>query len=191
MPPASHTPGWDEPTCGLFNGGVTRPDDKRLLGPGFPGDDGTAAADVRHALDGHRDGSVAYADALGALLGSRVLVPVVAVLGDVEYDAHGLAHDKTSDMATVLMTGADGRRALLAFSSMASLSAWRPDARPVPVAFRDAARAAVQEEADAVVLDVAGPAGFVLAGEDLRAAASGYELAWVGDRSAWVAVDDS
>jgi len=166
---------------------MSRPDEKRLLGPGFPGDDGSVAPGVRAALEAHRDGSGSYAAALAALLDSRVVVPVVAVLGDVEYDAHGLAHDKTSDMATVLMTGADGRKALLAFSSMTSLTGWRPDARPVPVTFRDAARAAVQEQADAVVLDVAGPVVFAVEGEDLRAAAAGYDLAWVGDRSAWVA----
>lgn len=166
---------------------MTRPDEKRLLGPGFPGDDGSAAPAVLTALDAHRDGTGTYADALSALLDSRVLVPVVAVLGDVEYDEHGLAHDKTSDMATVLMTGADGRRALLAFTSMETLRRWRPDARPVPVTFRDAARAAVQEQADAIVLDIAGPAAFAVESDDLRAAASGYRLAWVGEQSAWVA----
>ncbi|MEX0429219.1 SseB family protein [Nocardioides sp. DS6] len=166
---------------------MTRPDEKRLLGPGFPGDDGSAAPAVHKALEAHRDGRGSYADALGALLEARVLVPVVAVLGDVEYDAQGLAHDKTSDMATVLMTGADGRKALLVFTSMATLQGWRPDARPVPVTFRDAARAAVQEQADAIVLDVAGPVVFAVEGDDLRAAAAGYALGWVGDRSAWVA----
>jgi len=169
---------------------MTRPDEKRLQGPGFPGDDGGVDPAVRMALDAHRDGTGSYAHALGALLGSRVLVPVVAVLGDVEYDAQGLAHDKTSDMATVLMTGADGRKALLAFTSMAALQAWRPDARPVPVTFRDAARAAVQEQADAIVLDVAGPVVFPVEVDDLRAAASGYRLAWVGDRSAWVSAGE-
>ncbi len=43
-------------------------------------------------------------------------MPVVALLGEVEHDEQGLAHDKTSDMAAVLMTGRDGRTALLAFT---------------------------------------------------------------------------
>ena len=47
---------------------------------------------------------------------TRLLVPVVAILGEVEHDEQGLAHDKTSDMAAVLMTGRDGRKALLAFT---------------------------------------------------------------------------
>ena len=92
-----------------------------------------------------------------ALQDARLLVPVVAMLGEVEYDDRGLAHDKTSDMAAVLMQGADGRLALLAFTSTAALAAWNPEARPVPVAAKLAAQSAVQEEAAAMVIDVAGP----------------------------------
>ena len=52
---------------------------------------------------------------------ARLLVPVVAVAGEVEVDEQGLAHDKSSDMATVLLTGRDGRTALLAFTGTESL----------------------------------------------------------------------
>jgi len=164
-----------------------RPDQKRILGSGFPGDDGSAHPAVAEAFGAYRTRSGSYAAALAALLESRVLVPVVAVLGDVEHDADGLAHDKSSDMATVLLTGADGRQALLAFTSTESLRAWQMDARPVPVSFRDAARAAVQESAAAVVVDIAGPVPFAVEGDDLDAAARGYDLAFVGGSSAWVA----
>ena len=68
------------------------------------------------------DDPTTYGDALLALQDARLLVPVVAVLGEVEVDERGLAHDKTSDMAAVLMTGADGRRALLAFTGSDSLT---------------------------------------------------------------------
>ncbi len=70
------------------------------------------------------------------------------MLGEVEVDEHGLAHDKSSDMAAVLLTGRDGRRALLAFTGLEPLARWRPDARPVPVTARDAARAALADDAD-------------------------------------------
>ncbi|MFT4084882.1 MAG: SseB family protein [Nocardioides sp.] len=162
------------------------PDQKRISGPGFAGDEGSAKPAVASALSAFATRRGTYAVALAALLDSRVLVPVVAVLGTVEHRASGLARDKTSDMATVLLTGADGRRALLAFTSTESLRAWRADARPVPVGFRDAAMAALQEEADAIVVDVAGPVTFPIEGEDLRAAAAGLGLAFVGDSSAWV-----
>ena len=48
---------------------------------------------------------------------------------------------------------------------------WRPDARPVPVTARDAARAALADDADALVVDVAGPATLVVTGRPLRALA--------------------
>lgn len=160
---------------------------RRLLGPGFPGDTGDQAPGVAEALTAYAAGRAGFAHTLAALADSRVLVPVVAVLGEVEYDERGLAQDKSSDMATVLLTGADGRQALLSFTSTATLQAWQADARPVPVTLRDAARAAVQDGASALVVDVAGPVTFVVEERDLRALAAGWRLAFVGGSSAWVA----
>ncbi|WP_323793626.1 SseB family protein, partial [Nocardioides sp.] len=116
---------------------------------------------------------------------------VVAVLGEVEVDEAGLAHDKSSDMAAVLTQTPDGRRGLLAFTSTETLAAWNPEARPVPVAARTAAQAAVQEEASALVIDLAGPTRFVVDGESLRALAAGYTLARVEGGLAWLQADDS
>ena len=81
--------------------------------PGFPGDDGAVAPEVAEALATYRrDPAAHHHRTLATVQDSRVLVPVVAVLGEVEHDEHGLAHDKTSDMAAVLMKGRDGRSAL-------------------------------------------------------------------------------
>jgi hypothetical protein len=88
-------------------------------------------------------------------------------------------------MATVLVEGADGRRALLAFTGTEPLHRWNPDARPVPVAFRVAAQSAVQDGADAMVLDIAGPALFPLEGEALRAVADGHTLVRLEDGWGW------
>jgi len=57
-------------------------------------------------------------------------------------------------MAAVFMTGADGRNALLTFSSVAALEAWNPVARPAPVWGREAAQAALDEGASALLLDL-------------------------------------
>jgi hypothetical protein len=157
--------------------------------PGFAGDRGEAAPALATALAAYACGTGRYVDALAAVRGSRLLVPVVAVLGDVEVDERGLAHDKTSDMATVLLQGSDGRMALLAFSGLSALQAWDPEARPVPVTARTAAQAALQDGAAAIVVDVAGPAAFVVEGDDLVGLARGWTLARVGGRSAWVAPD--
>lgn len=161
---------------------------RRLAGPGFAGDTGEADPAVTRALAELEAGTGGYPAALAALVRSRLLVPVVAVLGEVEYDdtpdGRSLAHDKTSDMATVLLTGADGRRALLAFTSMDTLRAWQADARPVPVSARDAARAAVQDGAEALVVDLAGPVRFVVEGPDLIAVAEGWQLVLLADDAA-------
>ena len=157
---------------------------------GFAGDDGSAPPQVVATLTAYDEAPAArHAETLAVLQHARFLVPVVAQLGEVEVDERGLAHGKTSDMATVLMRGRDGRTALLAFTGAEALRRWDPDARPVPVTAGDAARAARQDGADAMVLDVAGPVLFVVEGEDLTALADGWTLTGVNDRYVWVRPD--
>jgi len=146
-----------------------------LAEPAFPGDDGTVYP--------------ALADALGddmrvlAVLGDvRVFVPVVALLGDSPAGT-----DKEADMAAVLMTGADGRTALLAFSSVAAMTTWNTDARPVPVWGREAARAALDEDASALLLDVASPTFTVVEAPDLEHLAAGHRLVSTDAGPAWLA----
>lgn len=158
----------------------------RILESSFPDDTGACDPAVAAALTAYTSGEGGFAAAVVALGPSRLLVPVVALLGEVEYDDQGLAHDKSSDMAAVLVTGADGRMALLAFTSTESMARWNPGARPVAVPARVAAQSAVQEEAAALVVDIAGPATFVLEGQDLDAFAAGWVLARVGERTGWV-----
>ena len=152
----------------------------------FTGDDGTVAPGVATALAAYAGGEATYAETLAVLQQARLLVPVVAVAGEVERDEQGLAHDKSSDMATVLLTGRDGRNALLAFTGIETLRAWDPQARPVPVGTGLAARAAAQDGAEALVIDVAGPTRFVIEGDDLAAVAAGWTLARMGERTAWI-----
>jgi hypothetical protein len=155
--------------------------------PGFADDDGGVDPVVAAALAAYDEEPEAdrHNAALAALQDARVLVPVVAVAGEVEYDDHGLAHDKTSDMAAVLMTGRDGRTALLAFTGNAGLARWNPEARPVPVPMRQAAQAALQDEASALLVDVAGPVMFVVEGEELAALAAGDRLVRVETGWGW------
>lgn len=158
----------------------------RIPDPGFAGDAGVSEPAVSAALSAYSADPGSYAETLAVLLESRVLVPVVAILGEVEVDEAGLAHDKSSDMATVLMTGRDGRTALLAFTGTAQLEAWDPRARPVPAALPLAAQSAIQDGADALVVDIAGPVPFVVQGEDLTRVAAGWRLARLGDSPAWI-----
>jgi hypothetical protein len=164
--------------------------ERLLQGSAYPDDTGEVTPALASALAGYATDESRFADVLAALGTSRLLVPVVAVLGEVEVDAAGLAHDKSSDMATVLLRGADGRMALLAFSSTETMTAWNPDGRPVPVPTRTAAQSAVQEGAGALLIDVAGPVTVAVEGDDLTALAAGWRLARAGDRVGWVAPVD-
>jgi SseB protein N-terminal domain len=141
----------------------------------FAGDDGSVAPEVADTLAAYDAGEATYAESLAVLQQSRLLVPVVAI-----------SDGATSEMATVLLTGQDGRTALLAFTGTEPLRGWDPQARPVPVAAALAARSAAQEGAEAIVIDVAGPTRFVIEGDDLAAVAAGWTLARVGQRTAWI-----
>lgn len=156
-----------------------RPDARRLEGSAYVDDDGSADAALATTLEKYDEGSAPYPAVIAALAPARLIVPVIALLGEtgegaVGADGTALVTDKSSDMAAVLLTGADGRLALLAFTDLDALARWDPQARPVPVAAHLAAATAVQEGAAAVVIDVAGPHAFALADDDLHRVASGW-----------------
>lgn len=150
------------------------PKQRLLQGSPYVDDDGSGDLALLASLRGYAADAAEYPEVLAALAGSRLLVPVVALLGEVEHDAAGVARDKSSDMATVLLTAPDGRQALLAFSGADTMRTWDPQARPVPVAAPLAAATAVQEGADALVVDVGSEHALTVRGEDLRRIASGW-----------------
>ncbi|MFF3792360.1 SseB family protein [Streptomyces sp. NPDC001981] len=145
---------------------------KNIPDSGYSDDDGTADPVLTAALAAWAGDRTAIGPVLEALKGARLLVPVVAVLGEVEEDETGLRREKTSDMAVPTLQAGD-RRALPAFTSTASLALWDPQARPVAVPLHQALQAAAHEKADTVVLDLAGPVAFELTGSALLALAEG------------------
>ncbi len=125
----------------------------------FPGDDGSTPAPVAAALAAHHGGQDPHRQQLvAALAAARVLVPIMAIATETGTTAHGLTGDNGADMAMVSLTGPDGARVLPIFTSVAALSAWRRDARPVPVVTPQAAQAAVQEGCTSLLVDAAAPA---------------------------------
>ena len=154
---------------------MTHGEGRSLAAPQFPGDDGSADPVL----------TAAFGDdiaVLQALPDVRVFVPIVALLGETP-----AAGDKNADMAAVLMTGADGRQALLAFSSIAAMAAWDPKARPVPILGKDAAQATLDEGAAAMLLDLAGPTFTVVETDDVQHLAAGHRLTRTAAGQAWVA----
>jgi hypothetical protein len=146
-----------------------------LAEPAFPDDDGSVYPELAAAFGDE-------ARVLAVLGDVRVFVPVVALLGDSPAGT-----DKEADMAAVLMTGADGRTALLAFSSVAAMTAWNADARPVPVWGREAARAALDEGASAMLLDLANASFTVIETSDVGHLAAGHRLVSTDAGPAWIA----
>jgi hypothetical protein len=138
----------------------------------FAGDDGSVAPQLREALDRLSSGTGTASDVVAALGSARVMVAVVAVLGEGE-EQTAAAGDKQADMALVTLTGPDGRRALPVFGSTSSLSAWDRAARPVAVASRRAAHAALAEGCERLVLDPSGPTTFLVSRSAVVALAQG------------------
>jgi SseB protein N-terminal domain len=141
-------------------------------------DRGAADPAVAAALAAFAGGSGSEHAVLTALAGGRLLVPVVAVAADQvprsgEAASSGLLTGrKTSEMAMPTVVGRDGRRALPAFTSQASLLQWQPAGRPVPVPAVSVWQSAVQESC-AVVIDIAGPVPVAVEGARLAALAGG------------------
>ena len=153
---------------------------RNLQPTGFEGDDGSADPALIAALAAARRDEAAVYPAYAALSGRRVLVAVVAVLGESEDaetvgpDGEKLRRDKDSDMAVVTLVAGDGVKALPAFTSVQALTEWAtqagyPQARPIPVSVETAAAAALQEEAAVLLLDLGGPGQFEVSGSALRA----------------------
>ncbi|MGN8246434.1 SseB family protein [Cellulomonas soli] len=131
----------------------------------FAADDGSADPTVVAALASFAAGTGSVADVVEALRGTRVLVPVMAELDVAGAREHeGVAHvvDKEATTGVVALQAPDGRTALPVFTSVASVAAWRTQARPVPSDIARAALSAVQEGWELVVVDPGGPVTVLL-----------------------------
>lgn len=145
--------------------------------PQFPDDDGSADPRLAETLAGYAEGGVGEHAVLEQLYGARLLVPVVSILTqEAEPAPDGLRREKESEMAVPTLIGADGRRGVLGFTSVETMALWRPDARPVAVNLREACESAMHQNADALVIDVAGPVQFAIDGVRLHLLAEGRRV---------------
>ncbi|MEO8329591.1 MAG: SseB family protein, partial [Candidatus Nanopelagicales bacterium] len=153
----------------------------------FQGDDGSASQTLVDALSQFAANRTAESGTLVllSLAQSRVLVPVVAILEEVEppkpstgsqqLGGH-LPREKLSSMAAVLIEQPNGDRAMLAFTCLQSLQNWRGDARPVPISAVNAASAALADGATALLIDTAGPIPFAVTGDELTQLSQAFAL---------------
>lgn len=132
----------------------------------FASDDGETPDSLRDAVDRLRQAASAssltgLADAHAAVievLGTvRVLVPLLAEAGAVGVTPEGRKVEKTQELSIVTVSAPDGRRVMPVFSSTASMRAWNPEARPIPVPMPQAAVAAASEQTDLIIIDAGSP----------------------------------
>ncbi|MFP3465756.1 SseB family protein [Leifsonia sp. SIMBA_070] len=143
----------------------------------FGEDDGSAPAALLGALAAFRAGEVGAEVVVDALRDARLLIPLVAELGEEGANDAGMIVDKTQELSIVTVAGPDGRNVQPVFSSVTALQAWNPAARPVPAEGRRAALAAASEGTELIVLDPTSKTEFVVRRPAVWALAQG--VTWV------------
>lgn len=106
---------------------------------------------------------------LAAFTDARVFAGISATSTAEHTTEHGLRAESSAEMA-VLLLEVDGARALPVFTDINQLKRWDLSARPVPLTGREACQAALDEGAEAVVLDFRVTFGLA----DVRSMASGW-----------------
>jgi hypothetical protein len=116
-------------------------------------DDGSAPPRLIEAIRRFRAREVGEEEVVDALRESRLLIPLIAELGDHGVTEEGHLVDKSQELSIVKVAGPDGRTVQPVFTSVAAMAAWNREARPIPAASTRVALAAVDEGTDVVVLD--------------------------------------
>ena len=135
----------------------------------------TALMSFQHALRGSDPEAInpAFAAVVRALHTARLLVPLIAEAGSYGVGEGGKVVEKSQELSIPHVEGPDGRPVAPVFTSLSALTAWKADARPIPV---DGARVALATVADGlslVVLDPGSPQSLVLRRTSLQAVATG------------------
>jgi hypothetical protein len=136
-------------------------------------DDGRAPERLFEALRRFRSSELGVAEVVEAFRDSRLLIPLIAELGESGESASGHLIDKSQELSIVTVSGPDGRTVLPVFTSAATMAAWNAGARPVPAEGTRVALAAASEETDLVVIDPTAETEFVIRRPALWALAQG------------------
>ena len=128
----------------------------------FGADDGSAPAELIEAIQGFRAGEATADAVVDAVRHVRLLIPLVAQLGESDTTEAGHLVDKSQELAIVTVEGPDGRTVLPVFSSVTAMQRWNPKARPVPADGVRVALAAASEDTDLVVVDPRSDTEFVI-----------------------------
>ncbi len=97
------------------------------------------------------------------LLSSRLIGAIVA------------KKDENVEMMQALFSSNDGRVAMPVFTSLENLTKWNQDARPLPLNAIDFAQQTIDQDLDALILDIASDHRFVIKGHMLSCLAKNQE----------------
>jgi hypothetical protein len=149
-------------------------------------DDGSADPALLAAIDGFQ-AALSSGDSAGltaspesvidALRTARLLIPLIAALGESGEGAHGQTVDKSADLSIVSVQTPDGQVGLPVFSCVQTMQAWNKLARPVPIEATRVALAAASEGNTRIVLDPGSASEFVIRRPAIEAIAR--EVDWI------------
>ena len=128
----------------------------------FADDDGSAPEEFLTAMSGFRAGELGQAAVVDVLRVSRLLVPLLAQLGESEIGANGLKVDKSAELSIVTVKSPDDQDALVVFTSVAAMQRWNPSSRPVPTDAIRVCLAAASQLSTRVVVDPGSDTEFVI-----------------------------
>lgn len=118
----------------------------------FANDDGSARPELISAIkDFHL--SCDASEVFKEFSKSRLLIPLLAELGESGEGAHGHSVDKSADFSIVNVETPDGQVGMPVFSSVETMQRWNKDARPVPSDAIRVALAAASEGTTRIILD--------------------------------------
>jgi hypothetical protein len=143
----------------------------------FSNDDGSANPELISALAEFRGNPTDPREVFKAFAASRLLIPLLADLGESGEGAHGQTVDKSGDLSIVTVQTPDGQTGLPVFSSVESMARWNKTARPVPSDAIRVALAAASEGNTRIVLDPGSETEFVFRRPAIKAMALQQE--WV------------
>lgn len=140
-------------------------------------DDGTADPKFLTAIADFRSGKIHNEHVVDVIREMRLLIPLLADLGETAVGAHGQTVDKSADLSIVTVATPDDQNGLPVFSSVAAMQRWNPTARPVPADARRVALAAASESNTRVIIDAENETEFAIRRPAIEAIAKAE--AWV------------
>jgi hypothetical protein len=118
----------------------------------FADDDGSASLELIRAIEKFHQ-TLDPAEVFQEFKKSRLLIPLIAVLGESDIGAHGQTVDKSAELSIVNVKTPDDQVGLPVFSSVETMRVWNSEARPVP---HDAVRVALSAASEGntrIILD--------------------------------------